>query len=127
SLWWDRLAPARARCQGSHAAQRRVPASRAEQRVALPAMSRIIERAMLRGDRRFAWLVVATVLVLVGVAAGLIRDVGRPYPGFHADVDYRILMPSEAARAAGLRDNDRIVMVDGGSPLELRARVRAAA
>jgi len=101
---------------------------RAEQRVALPAMSRIIERAMLRADRRFAWLVVATVLVLVVVAAGLIHDVGRPYPGFHADVDYRILMPSEAARAAGLRDNDRILMVnDGGSPLELRAWVRSAA
>jgi len=81
---------------------------------------------MLRADRRFAWLVIATVLALLGVAAGLIHDVGRPYPGFHADVDYRILLPSAAARDAGLRDNDRILTVDGGSPLELLARARSA-
>jgi hypothetical protein len=81
---------------------------------------------MLRAGGRHSLLVGATVLVLVGVAAGLIRDVGRPYPGFHPDVDFRILLPTPAARAAGLRDNDRIVSVEGGSPVHLLARVRGA-
>jgi hypothetical protein len=46
---------------------------------------------------------------------------GRPYPGFFVDFDHTILLSSPAARAAGLRDNDRFVGVGGGSPLILRA------
>ena len=81
-----------------------------------PAMSRPPPRPAAYG-----LLVAATALLLLVLGAGLVGQVGRPYPGFFADVDYTLLLPSPAARAAGLRDNDRIVGVDGGSPLILRA------
>ena len=81
-----------------------------------PAMSRPPPRPAAYG-----LLVAATALLLLVLGAGLASQVGRPYPGFFADFDHTILLPSPAARAAGLRDNDRIVGVDGGSPLILRA------
>jgi hypothetical protein len=69
-------------------------------------------------------LVAATALLLLVLSAGLAGEIGRPYPGFFTDLDSTILLPSPAARAAGLRDNDRLVTVDGASPLGLRARLR---
>ena len=81
-----------------------------------PAMSRPPPRPTAYG-----LLVAATALLLLALGAGLASQVGRPYPGFFADFDHTILLQSPAARAAGLRDNDHIVGVDGGSPLILRA------
>ena len=83
-----------------------------------PAMSRLPHRPAAYG-----LLVAATAVLLLLLGAGLAGEVRRPYPGFFVDLDYTILRPSPAARAAGLRDNDRIVGVDGGSPLAFRAHL----
>jgi class 3 adenylate cyclase len=80
---------------------------------------------MARWDRRFALLVGVSLVVIAGVLAGLVAEVGRPYPGFLFAIDYRVAPVEPAARAAGLRWGDRIVAVDGQSPLALMARVRA--
>ncbi|HSB40606.1 MAG TPA: adenylate/guanylate cyclase domain-containing protein [Methylomirabilota bacterium] len=81
---------------------------------------------MARWDRRFALLVGVSLAVIAGLLAGLVAEVGRPYPGFLFAIDYRVAPVEPAARAAGLRWGDRIVAVDGQSPLALMARVRAA-
>jgi class 3 adenylate cyclase len=81
---------------------------------------------MARWDRRFALLVGVSFAVIVGLLAGLVAEVGRPYPGFLFAIDYRVAPVEPAARAAGLRWGDRIVAVDGRSPLTLMARVREA-
>ena len=66
----------------------------------------------------------ASGLVVLGIFGGLAADVGRPYPGFLATPDYRVAWLEPDARAAGLEVGDRIVAVDGGSPLTLLARAR---
>ncbi|MCI0546915.1 MAG: GAF domain-containing protein [Candidatus Rokubacteria bacterium] len=81
---------------------------------------------MTRRDPRFGLLVAASVAVLLGLGAGLLADVGRPYPGFFFSPDYRIFPEDPAATGAGLAWGDRIVAVDGGSPIHLMARVRAS-
>jgi len=68
--------------------------------------------------------VAASGLVVLGIFGGLAADVGRPYPGFLATPDYRVAWLEPDARAAGLDVGDRIVAVDGGSPLTLLARAR---
>jgi class 3 adenylate cyclase len=73
------------------------------------------------------WLTVVlglSIAVLVALAAGLAAQVGRPYPGFFIALDHRIF-PVEA-RAAGLAYGDRIVAVDGRSPMTLAARMKEA-
>jgi class 3 adenylate cyclase len=82
---------------------------------------------MSRRDSRFILLVVAIVAVLVSLGAGLAREVGRPFPGFFIAPDDRIFPASPAAVAAGLAYGDRIVSVDGASPLMLIAHVRTSA
>src|SRR5260370_35675753 len=67
-------------------------------------------------------LVAASSLVVLGIFGGLAADVGRPYPGFLATPDYRVAWLEPDARAAGLDVGDRLVAVDGGSPLPLLAR-----
>jgi class 3 adenylate cyclase len=69
-------------------------------------------------------LVAASSLVVLGIFGGLAADVGRPYPGFLATPDYRVAWLEPDARAAGLDVGDRLVAVDGGSPLTLLARAR---
>ncbi|HYB69275.1 MAG TPA: hypothetical protein VEH80_01320, partial [Candidatus Bathyarchaeia archaeon] len=81
---------------------------------------------MERWDARFALLVGASLAVLAGLLGALAVEVGRPYPGFLAAPDYRIFPVEPAARTAGLRAGDRLLAVDGGSPLTLAARVREA-
>src|SRR5690348_11411948 len=81
---------------------------------------------MARWDRRYALVVALSLAVVIGLAAGLATEVGRPYPGFFFAIDYHVAPAEPAARAAGLRWGDRLVAVDGGSPLGLMARVRAA-
>jgi class 3 adenylate cyclase len=78
-------------------------------------------------DPRYLAVVLGTAVLIVGVLASLCADVGRPYPGFFFSPDYRIFPVDPAARAAGLAVGDRIVAVDGASPLTLVERVRAAA
>ena len=65
-------------------------------------------------------------MLLLGLLLALVADAGRPYAGFFAAPDFRIFPIEPAARAAGLRQGDRLVAVDGGSPLSLSERVRAA-
>jgi class 3 adenylate cyclase len=82
---------------------------------------------MARWDLRFSLVVAASLAVLVGLVADLALDAGRPYPGFFAAPDFRLFPAERDARVAGLRMGDRLVAVDGASPLTLAARVRAAA
>jgi class 3 adenylate cyclase len=81
---------------------------------------------MARWGRRSKLLVAASLAVLLGLLGGLAVDAGRPYPGFFATPDYLVVPVESAARAAGLRAGDRLVAVEGDSPLTLAARVRAA-
>src|SRR5216683_1991552 len=83
--------------------------------------------SMARWDLRFSLVVAASLAVLVGLVADLALDAGRPYPGFFAAPDFRLFPAEPDARAAGLGQGDRLVAVDGASPLTLAARVRAAA
>ena len=71
-------------------------------------------------------VVLGTAVLIGGVLASLVADVGRPYPGFFFSPDYRIFPVDPAAHAAGLAVGDRIVAVDGASPLTLLSRVRTA-
>ncbi len=79
---------------------------------------------MTRRDPRYVVVVLATAALIVGVLGSLAVDVGRPYPGFFFSADYRIFPVTSAARDAGLRVGDRIIAVDGASPLTLMNRVR---
>jgi class 3 adenylate cyclase len=65
-------------------------------------------------------------VTILGLSAGLAAQVGRPYPGFFFAIDYRVFPVEPAAHAASLAFGDRIVAVDGQSPLTLMARVRQA-
>src|SRR5262245_44902469 len=78
-------------------------------------------------DPRYLAVVLGTAVLILGVLASLAADVGSPYPGFFFSPDYRAFPVDPAARAAGLAVGDRIVAVDGASPLTLLARVRASA
>lgn len=80
---------------------------------------------MARWDPRFALLVAVSLAVVVGVFAGFAAEVGRPYPGFFFAIDYHVAPVEPAAREAGLWWGDRVVAVDGQSPLALMARARA--
>jgi class 3 adenylate cyclase len=68
-------------------------------------------------------LVAASVLVLVGLFVTRALDIERLYPGFFFTADYRVFPVAPDVRAAGLAPGDRIVAVDGASPLTLMARV----
>jgi hypothetical protein len=81
---------------------------------------------MARWDRQSRLLVAASLAVLLGLLGGLAVEAGRPYPGFFAAPDYHLVPVEAAARAAGLRAGDRLIAVDGASPLTLAERVRAA-
>jgi class 3 adenylate cyclase len=78
---------------------------------------------MSRRDLPMTALLALTIAALIGVAGALSSQVDRPYPGFFFSFDYRVvpLAPDE-----DLGFGDRIVSVDGGSPLGLMARVDAA-
>ncbi|HEV8616095.1 MAG TPA: adenylate/guanylate cyclase domain-containing protein [Methylomirabilota bacterium] len=79
---------------------------------------------------RTRWALVALVALsaalVLGLFAGRLADVGRPYPGFFTSIDLRVFVVDPDARAAGLDDGDRIVAVDGASPLKLERRSRAS-
>ena len=81
---------------------------------------------MLRRDPRFGLLVALTVAAIVGVLVCLVVEIGRPYPGFFFSSDFRVFPATRSARTAGLEYGDRIVAVDGRSPISLMARVEAA-
>jgi len=74
-----------------------------------------------RAARHFALVVAASAAVIAALGAGLASQVGRPYPGFFIALDHRVFPVEPAARAAGLAFRDRIVSVDGRSPLPLAA------
>src|SRR5213593_5199668 len=78
---------------------------------------------MIRRDLQMTAVVALTVAALAGVLAALVSQVGRPYPGFFFSADYRVFPVSPESRAAGLGYGDRIITVDGGSPVNLMARV----
>ena len=81
---------------------------------------------MTRWDTRFSLLVAASLAVVLGLLLSLAGEAGRPYPGFFAAPDFRVFPVDPAARAAGLRQGDRVVAVDGAPPLTLAERVREA-
>ncbi|HEU4439203.1 MAG TPA: hypothetical protein VFT36_08125, partial [Methylomirabilota bacterium] len=81
---------------------------------------------MARWDPRYSLLVAASLAVVLGLLLVLAADAGRPYAGFFAAPDYRVFPVAPAAVAAGLRPGDRLVAVDGASPLTLGDRVRQA-
>ena len=81
---------------------------------------------MIRRDPRMAALVAFTVLALAGVLVLLVSQVNRPYPGFFFSADYRVFPVTPESRAAGVGFGDRILDVDGASPLQLMSRVDAA-
>jgi class 3 adenylate cyclase len=81
---------------------------------------------MFRRDPRFGLLVALTVAAIVGVLVCLVAEIGRPYPGFFFSSDFRVFPATLSARTAGLEYGDRIVAVDGRSPISLMARVEAA-
>ena len=81
---------------------------------------------MLRRDPRFGLLVALTVAAIVGVLVCLVVEIGRPYPGFFFSSDFRVFPATVSSRTAGLEYGDRIVAVDGHSPIALMARVEAA-
>ena len=83
--------------------------------------------AMTGRDPRYLAVVLGTALLILGVLGSLAADVGHPYPGFFFSPDYRIFPVDPAAHAAGLAVGDRIVAVDGASPLTLAARVSTSA
>jgi len=75
---------------------------------------------------RYVAVVAITAALILGVLGSLVADVGHRYPGFFLSPDYRIFPVDPAAREAGLAIGDRIVAVDGASPLTLLDRVAAA-
>lgn len=79
---------------------------------------------MARENGRALLLVAASVAAIVAVALGLVLEVGRPYPGFFAALDGAVFPPEDPA--VDLRFGDRVVAVDGRSPVELAAIVRTA-
>ena len=56
---------------------------------------------MARWDRRYALVVALSLAVVIGLAAGLATEVGRPYPGFFFAIDYHVA-PAEPAAAPTL-------------------------
>jgi len=81
---------------------------------------------MIRRDPRMVALVALTVAALLGVLGALVSQADRPYPGFFFSADYRVFPVPSAAPAAGLDYGDRILSVDGDSPIHLMAHVDAA-
>jgi class 3 adenylate cyclase len=81
---------------------------------------------MVRWDRRFTLVAAASGLLVLGIFGSLASDVGRTYPGFFVGPDYRALPLDGEARAAGIGWADRLVAVDGGSPLTLAERLAHA-
>ena len=80
--------------------------------------------------KRDTWtlgIAAATAATLLALLSILVAEVGRPYPGFFVAPDYRIFPAEPAALDAGLAWGDRIVAVDGRSPLTLARRVEAGA
>jgi class 3 adenylate cyclase len=75
---------------------------------------------------RYVVVVAVTAALILGVLGSLVADVGRRYPGFFFSPDYRVYPTDAAARAAGLAVGDRIVAVDGASPLTLLGRLRGS-
>jgi class 3 adenylate cyclase len=81
---------------------------------------------MASRDPRYLAVVLGTIVLILLVLGSLAADVGRPYPGFFFSPDYRIFPVEPEALAAGLAVGDRIVAVDGASPLTLLDRVHAS-
>lgn len=73
---------------------------------------------------RWTLVVAASAAVLLSLLAGVVADVGRPYPGFFLAPDHRAFPVDSEAREAGLAGGDRILSVDGRPPFTLLARAR---
>jgi class 3 adenylate cyclase len=78
---------------------------------------------MLGRDRRFILVAAASGLLVLGIFASLVADIGRRYPGFFVAADYRALPLDDEVRAAGIGWADRVMAVDGASPLGLLGRL----
>ena len=85
--------------------------------------ARIIGDAMVRQSSQPLLVVGLTVAGLVLLLGGLIARVGQPFPGFFVAPDFRVF-PAEPSK---LEWGDRILSVDGRSPLTLETRVAGSA
>src|SRR5262245_4264315 len=102
---------------------------RCQQRVAqgrhgapMPPGARIIGDAMVRQSSQALLVVGLTAAGLVLLLGGLIARVGQPFPGFFVAPDFRVF----PAEPGALEWGDRILSVDGRSPLTLETRVVAS-
>ncbi|MGH7332518.1 MAG: hypothetical protein ACREKS_07170, partial [Candidatus Rokuibacteriota bacterium] len=69
------------------------------------------------------FIVALSVAAILGVLAAFLVQLDRPYPGFFFSADYRVF---PVGPPAGIEYGDRIVGVDGQSPLGLMGLVDAA-
>jgi len=79
---------------------------------------------MVRRHSRAWSLVALTVAALLTLLGILVAQVGRPYPGFFVTPDFRVFPSSPAPAAPAAPEwGDRIVSVDGRSPVTLEKRL----
>ena len=76
---------------------------------------------MIRRHPRASILVALTAATLLVLLGALVAQVGRPYPGFFVTQDFRVFPSSSVPDAPEW--GDRIVTVDGRSPVTLARRV----
>jgi len=82
---------------------------------------------MMSRQVRSGLVVVGSAVLVLALFGLLARSVGRPYPGFFVSPDHRVYPVDAAVRESGMRFGDRIVAVDGLSPVALEGQLASGA